>query len=449
MRKCAIFLFTALLLFTRLAPAAYAAYTPPVNIEIHSEAVLLVNLDTNRVIYEKNADKQMVPASLVKIMVCILALEYEQENGLDIDTDTLTAPNYVFDLLWGQGASTADIRHRETMTMRNFLYGLMLQSAAEAALTIADYIGDGSIEYFVELMNAKAEAIGCENTHFVNPHGLYEPEQYTTAQDMYLIARYAMELPEFMEIASTYTVDIGHTNKHEGANNLFHTIKMMSKSSEYYYEPVRGIKSGTLPESGRCLITTASLDGFNYLLVTLGAPQYGPSGEQLAERLDYKDHINLYEWAFDNFSYKTLMEEDRNLAEIPVRLSFQQDYVKLKSGARFSDLVPNTYDAASVVVLPEILESLDAPVERGQTVGYARLLISGEEIGTVPLVTSQAVERSELLYLADQVVVLSRTYWFKFGLVLAISAFFFYLILMVARNRSRRRYKRVVHRRRL
>lgn len=449
MRRCAFFVSLAVWLTAVLAPVSYAAYTPPVNIEIHSEAALLVNLDTNRVIYEKNADQQMVPASLVKIMVCILALEYERDNGLDIDTDTLTAPNYIFDELWGKGASTADIRHGETMSMRNYLYGLMLQSAAEAALTIADYVGDGSVDYFVQMMNDKAAAIGCENTHFVNPHGLYDPDQYTTARDMYLIARYAMELPEFMDIVSTYTVDIGHTNKHEGESNLFSTIKLMSKSSEYYYEPVRGIKSGTLPESGRCLVTSASQDGFNYLLVTLGAPQYDDAGQELTERLDYKDHINLYEWAFNNFSYKTLMEEDRNLDEIPVRLSFEQDYVKLKSGARFSDLVPNTYDAASVVVIPETLESLDAPVEKGQTVGYARLMISGEEIGTVPLVAAQSVQRSELLYLADQFVKLTRTFWFKFGLVLAVTLLLFYILLMVIRNRNRRRYKRVVHRRRL
>ncbi len=210
---------------------------------------------------------------------------------------------------------------------------------------------------------------------------------------------------------------------------------------------MRGIKSGTLDESGRCLVTSATQDGFNYLLVTLGAPIYDEAGKTLEARLDYKDHINLYEWAFNTFRVKTLMEEGRNLTEIPVRLSFDQDYVKLMSGEKFTDLVPDSFDAASVVAVPVIPETLHAPVEKGQEVGYAKLMLAGEEVGRVKLVASQSISRSQLLYLLDKVVQMSRSYWFKFAVVLVVLLILFYLFVMIVRNRNNRRYKRVRPRR--
>ncbi|MDF2567049.1 MAG: D-alanyl-D-alanine carboxypeptidase, partial [Oscillospiraceae bacterium] len=279
---------------------AYAAFTPthPVN----SQAAYMVNTDTGTVIYEKNADKRMYPASLTKIMTAIIAMEQTK----DLDKTVVTAPSYIFDELYGQNASNADIRQGEKVTMRDLLYACILPSACEAGSIIADYIGKGSIPDFTAMMNEKAKELGATGTNFVNAHGLFDASQYTTAKDMYLITKYAMSVPGFLEIAGTYKHTMKATNKHSEKRNIYHTNLLLKNNgtNPYYYPYAKGIKTGTLDESGRNLISIASKDGYNYLLVTLGAPMSDPSGKILC----YNDAINLYEWAFSRFKVKAILK---------------------------------------------------------------------------------------------------------------------------------------------
>lgn len=441
--KLRAFFLTVLILFGALIqPLQIDAYTAPIDLDIKSEAIYLVNLDTGKAVFDKNADKRMVPASLTKIMTAILALEFEQ----DLDAVNIKAPNLVFDMLYGSGASNADIRHGEILSMRQLLYALMLQSAAEAALTIAYYVGDTDIEYFVDMMNKKAKEIGAVNTHFANPHGLHDPEQYTTAKDMYLITKYAMELDGFMEIASTARINLAPTNKHSADWWLTTTVQPQLRGSRYYYEPLRGIKTGTLNESGRCLVSTASKDGYTYLLVLMGAPLYDENGKMYPASTDNyasSETVAIYEWAFKTFRQKTLLEAGVLVGEIPVRLSFQQDYVKLASTEKFSDLIPSEVEANSVQLIPETPEVIDAPVKKGDVLGQVRIMLAGEEIGRVPLAASENIVRSDLLYYMDVARKVTRTFWFKFVLLFVVVLIVLYSIVMVVRNRSRSRYRNV------
>ena len=140
-----------------------------------------------------------------------------------------------------------DIQRGETLTMQDLLYGMALQSANEAANIVADYLGNGSISDFVELMNQKAKEIGAVNTHFTNPHGLYGADHYTTAYDIYLIAKYALSVPGFQDLVSTTVYTAQYADKHTEPLNFYTTNKMMVKNSDYYYEGLSGIKTGTLP----------------------------------------------------------------------------------------------------------------------------------------------------------------------------------------------------------
>ena len=180
MRKAISLLLACVILITAWSPlTASAAFTP--TFDVVSESAYLVNTDTGKVVYEKNKDKQLDPASLTKMMTCIIALEQIE----DLEGTTATAPSYVFDELYGLNASNAGIMVNETLTMKDLLYALMLSSACEAAGIIADYISDGNPEQFVEMMNTKAKEIGCQNTVFKNPSGLEADGQEMCIRDRY------------------------------------------------------------------------------------------------------------------------------------------------------------------------------------------------------------------------------------------------------------------------
>jgi len=413
---------------------AQAAYTP--DFDLQSETVLLLNMDTGKVMYEKNADAKVYPASLTKIMTAILALE----NVEDLDGTKVALKQYIQDMLYGKNASLGGILLGEEVSMRGLLYASMLQSANEASLMIGDYLGDGSLTQFAEMMNDKAKELGCTGTNFVNPNGLHDENHYTTARDMAKIAAYAMQNPEFVEIVNTISMDIGPTNKHEQLVEIT-TNKVIVPSSIYYNPAVSGIKTGTLDEAGRCFVSTATKDGFTYLLVLMGAPFYNEDGTFMETMINFEETNKLYDWVFDSFKVKTVMEKGRYIADIPVRLSYEKDVVGLVADARLTALIPTDVETSSVQLVPTLPESIDAPVKKGDKVGSMKLVLAGEELGEVDLVANESVEMSKILYYYDQAMELMDNFWVKFAVlfvVLLVVAYIALMILMNKHNRKRR-----------
>lgn len=434
-RLCSFLVTVALLAAVVLNTVTLAAgYTPP--FDLQSEAIYLVNLDTGKVIFEKNADKRMYPASLTKIMTVILALEKIE----DLDGVTIPLKLYIQDDVYIKGkgsASTAGLALGEEVTPRGLIYGCMLPSGNEAAMMLADYIGDGSIAHFLEMMNDKARELGCTDTNFANPNGLFDENNYTTAKDMAIITRYAMELPEFMEIATTVSKDIGPTNIHTSLT-VTTTNYMMMKGSQYYYAPIRGIKTGALPEAGRCLVSSASKDGFTYLMVLMGAPLNDENGN--AQQLHFTETRKIYEWAFDTFRVKTLLEKGKLVTEVPVTLSTEKDSVGLVSAERFTSLVPSDIEASSVQLLPDIPKSIQAPVSKGDEIGSVRLMLAGEEVGRVVLLANESIEMSKTLYYWEQVKSFFDSFWAKFTVIFVGLLLLLYIVLMIIRNHNFRKY---------
>lgn len=435
LKTCSALMLALAMLFCSVP--AQAAYTPDFNLQ--SETVLLINLDTGKVMYEKNADEKVYPASLTKIMTAILALE----NVEDLDNTKVAMKQYIQDMLYGTNASLGGILLGEEVSIRGLLYASMLQSANEASLMIGDYLGDGSLTQFAEMMNEKAKEIGCTATNFVNPNGLFDENHYTTARDMAKIAAYAMKIPEFVEIVNTVSMDIGPTNMHDSLVEIT-TNKVIVPSSIYYNPAVSGIKTGTLDESGRCFVSTASKDGFTYLLVVMGAPLYDENGEFMDEIISFKETNQLYNWVFDNFKVKTIMEKGRYIADIPVRLSYQKDVVGLVSDQRLTALIPADVETGSVQLVPNLPESIDAPVKKGDKIGTVKLILAGEELGEADLVANESVEMSKILYYYDQAMQLMNHFWVKFAIIFVILLFITYIVLMVMINKQRgkRRFRK-------
>ncbi|MEG0894182.1 MAG: D-alanyl-D-alanine carboxypeptidase family protein [Oscillospiraceae bacterium] len=398
MLKKLFFILPLVLIILTNSTNIYAAYKIP--FEIKSKAAYLVNTDTGTVIYEKNAEEKLYPASLTKIMTAIIALERVH----DLEGTVVTAKSYLYDEFYGLGVSTADIRRGEEVRMIDLLYALMLPSACEAGSIIADYVGDGNITEFVEMMNQKAKELGAVNTVFKNPHGLFHEEQVTTAKDMYLICKYAMENPIFAKICSTPTYEMPATNVHLEPRYIIHTNYMMSKNrggEKYYYQHIKGIKTGSLPECGKNLASTASFDGYNYMLITLGAPMIDAEGNKITDNGSFLDAKELYNWAFSFFNIKKILNKDDILGETNIKLSADQDYVTMVADKDVTALLPRGADLSTIQKVKRYDTNIIAPIKKGQLLGQVQLKLNDEVIDTVNLVAYEDVKQSKLLYFKD------------------------------------------------
>lgn len=267
--------------------------------EVYSDSIYLYDLDTNEVLYTKNPQKQMSPASLTKVMTALLAMELVD----DLDSEILTFTEEMAEELYEYGYSVDDIATfnfevGEKVSMKSALYILMLRSANDAANLIGYSLGGGSMEKFVNMMNDKAKEIGAYDTHFTNPHGLDDTDLFTTAYDMFLITQQAMKNPEFKKICSSVTYPLPASNMRE-AVTIQTVISIHNPSKIAYYNPnVIGIKTGYTDAAGKCLISSYSNEGKNYLLVLMGTPIGGnnPAG------LFFEETTNIYNWAYSQFS---------------------------------------------------------------------------------------------------------------------------------------------------
>lgn len=270
-------------------PVSYAIETNeipgwPQGPEIDSATAAVMDIDTGTFLYTKGSTEKMYPASITKIMTALLAIE-----NCDLD-DEITFSEIVYDL--EEGSSHLGIQPGEKMRLEDAVYGLMLASANDIANGIAEYIG-GSLSGFADLMNARAQELGCVNTHFANPHGLYQDDHYTCAHDMALIAAAAYQNPVFREIVTTREYTIPETNLTEEERSFLNHHKMMHGDEEYYQDWCTGGKNGYTSQCLNTLVTYGEKDGKCLVSVVLRA-----EGADVA----YWDTTEIMEYGFDEFS---------------------------------------------------------------------------------------------------------------------------------------------------
>ena len=374
-------------------------------------------------VLDLNSSEKNYPASLTKIMTAIVLLEHYSFS--ELENLTMTIPQEAFDDFYVDGVyqypSTAGFLKNEEVDLRDLLYGMMLQSACEAANCLAYYVGNGDISSFVSMMNETAEKIGAKNTHFVNPHGLFNENQYTTAYDMYLIARYAYNIEGFMEVAGTESFYLKPTNLHSEKRLVVHTNYMMSQyrgGERYYYPYVQGIKTGTLDECGRNLVSTATKDGYTYMVVSLGGPQTDADGNTYFS--NFSDHKKLYEWAFDGLELSKIVNSGSDVMEFPVINSSGKDYVIATAKDDYITLLPVNIDNERITYeLPEA-EKLKAPITKGDKLGEMKIYVDGDYLTSIDLVASSDVSLS----------IIKFVFW-TIGNILSSKAFFALLIILV------------------
>lgn len=425
----AIFLI-ATCIFTPINASAYEV----TGFDITAKAGMLISLDTGDVLFEKNIDEKVYPASITKIMTGVVILEsgkYDPDQKIAITKEVL-------DMVLGTGLAVSLMTEGEEFTQKDLLYMVLMSSFGDCTYLASQYYG-GSVENFVAMMNAKAAELGLTGTHYSNPVGLHEEETYTTVRDIYTLASYALQNPIFKEITSSkrYTFSTSKTAK----RTLTTTNFLIDPNTNYYYQYASGVKTGFTDEAGRCLVSTASCEvknfKYNYMCILMGCPNGG-------RRVEFLQSADLYRWAFKNFSSKEIARSNEPVCEMPVTLSMDADFVPLYFKEPFISILPNEADDSTIVIKTKLnSESVAAPVKKGTVFGTAEVYYAEKVIGTVELIAGNDVKESKLLIAFEAVKKFFSSIYMKLIFGAVAIAIIIFIILFIKLNFSKIRKRKV------
>lgn len=336
-------------------------FIPPLE-KVSAQAAVLMDAKTGQVLFERNGDAVMFPASCTKILTALLALE---RGGLDDKVKasqraSRSAPSHI------------ELKPGETLTLRQLVYALMLKSANDAAVAIAEHVG-GSVEKFAELMNEKARELGCENTHFMTPNGLHHKEHYTTARDLALIARVALKNDTFRKVITTLVVELPWAGK-PWKRRIYNKNKLLS-----LFQGADGVKTGFTTPAGRCLVASATRDGWQLIAVVLRCNNA------------WQDAAGLLTYGFKQFHPVPFVKKGEEVESVSVANGTEETCRVVTTGEL---TMPYLKSRAPQVERHVEWASLHAPVKKGQRAGTLTVWVDGQRVGDVRLVTAESVPLS-------------------------------------------------------
>ncbi len=379
-----IFFICFLIILSVISPLSASAYEIT-TFDITAESGMLVSLDTGEVLWEKNANQKVYPASITKIMTAVLMVESDKWNP----TAKVTLTQEAFDICLGTGLSVSLLNVGEEFTQLDLLYTVLLSSFGDCTYLAASIFG-GSIDGFVDMMNQKAKELGLSGTHYSNPVGLHDEGTYTTAQDTYKLTVYAKKHDILNEVTSKSRYKLVTTS---GTTRTLSTTNfLLDNSTRYYYQYAKGFKTGYTDMAGRCLVSTASYNGYNYMCILFKCPN------NRNNRHEFLESRELYRWAFNNFTFKEIANSSEQVFEIPLELSLETDFVPLYFKEPFVSVLPKEADDSTIVVKPYFEnETATAPIKKGQVLGYAEIIYAEKVIGKVDLIANEDIKQSALL----------------------------------------------------
>ena len=340
--------------------------------ELYAQGAALVDGDTGRLLYGKNEDTPMAMASTTKIMTCLVALENSNMN------DKVLISEYA--------ASMPDVQlnavQGDTFYMKDLLYALMLESHNDVAVAIAEYIG-GSEEGFAEMMNIRAEQLGCKQTHFVTANGLDADGHCTTAKELAQITVEALKNEQFVEIINTSSYEFSNIEgtRHYQVNN--------KNSFLYLMEGAFGVKTGFTNDAGYCFVGAASQNEETFISVVLG------SGWPPDKTLKWKDTTALMEYGFDCYEKKEIGTNQLDAGVLEVRNGVKNEVI-LKADCQTRDIILNEKDVVSIEIIKELRKN--APVKQNEIVGWVYYKVNNQTIDTYPIYTIETIERKNWVY---------------------------------------------------
>ncbi|WP_018131946.1 D-alanyl-D-alanine carboxypeptidase family protein [Effusibacillus pohliae] len=331
-------------------------------VPIAAETAALIDVQSGRVLYGKEMNKRMRIASLTKIMTAIIAIE----SGKLEETVTTSRNAY------GVEGSSIYLALGEKQKLIDLVYAIMLRSGNDAATAIAEHVGGGSVQKFVDMMNDKVKQLGLSGTHFANPHGLDADGHYSTAHDMAVITAYALRNPIFSEVVRTKVKRIPWEGK-EWDRVMRNKNKML-----YRYEGADGVKTGYTEAAGRCLASSATRDGRQLAVIVLNDGQ------------DWDDSAKLLDYGFTKYRYAESWKQDEVVAALPVKNGTAETVeIVAQSSLGYPVREEEQGLLRKEVDLPQ---KLKAPIRAGEKIGEVTLYFDGQKIGSVPLVARTTVE---------------------------------------------------------
>lgn len=365
-KRAGITLFLLIYLSGFLGGTVWAAQVP---LEIKSAAALLVDARTGQILYEKNAHEKRPIASVTKLMTLLLAFEAIEAGKLSLE-DKVTASERAYRM----GGTTIFLEIGEEMSAKDILTGIAVGSGNDASVAIAEHLA-GSVEKFVEQMNTRAQQLGMKNTHFANPHGLDDPNNYSTAYDLGILAQQATRHPGLLELTSIYLTYL------RGGKTMLANFNKLVR----FYNGADGLKTGHTDKAGYCLVATAKRDDSRFIAVLLGAPDAKTRQSEATALLNY---------AFANYETVPIIKEGKLVTEMTV-IRGEKDTVPIVAGKDLALTLPKgeKFQLQQNLNLPE---KVNAPLAKGEKVGELVVTKGGKEIGRVDLVSGEEVKATNL-----------------------------------------------------
>ena len=366
-----ILIFLIIFPFIPISSANQVSESPSVS----AESYFIIDNRTNKILYSKDENKKMYPASTTKILTAILVLE---NSNLD---DVVTA-SYDAIMSVPEGYSSAKIQIGEQLTVEQLLELLLVPSANDAANVLAEHIG-GTMDSFVAMMNTKINELGLANTHFTNVYGLHDENHYTTARDLALMMKYCLKNDTFRKISGQASCAIPATNMY-GTRSYNSTNELLISSNKNYYEYLTAGKTGFTSQAKECLVSSAYRDDLELICVVLGSTNR------------FADTKTLHEYVYSNYSIKNIVNENDSISTISVSNATEATKnLDLLVTESIPALVTNNDSIAEIT--PEIVlnKNISAPIEEGAILGTVKYTINGVSY-TTDLVASHTVEKSKI-----------------------------------------------------
>lgn len=363
-------LITTMILFLNVFSGVAFAKEKKLKLAENASSAILIERDTGQVLFEKNSNEKLPPASMTKVMTMILIMEAIESGKIKLTDEVQTS-----EFAASMGGSQIFLEPGEVMTVNDMLKGIAIGSANDASVAMAEYIA-GTHDSFVDMMNDKASELGLKNTHFVNTTGLPEENHYTTAHDMAIMAKELLKHENITKYTGLYEDYL-----REDTDNRFWLVN--TNRLVKFYNGVDGLKTGYTSEAKYCLTATAKRNDMRVIAVIMGAPSSKERNRQITQMLDY---------AFANYATKKLYDRHQFIDEVKVSKGSKAN-AKLVTSETISLLLKKG-DAKLDVSTEVKVDTLHAPIKKGQQVGTLIVKNNGKVVTKSPLLASENINKA-------------------------------------------------------
>jgi len=405
-----------------------------------AQAVVLADADTGEILYARNEHMRIDPASTTKIMTALLAIEALERGEVSISDQVTTSETALFDMI-PTGASL-ELQVGEIMTFEALLFAVMLRSANDASNVVAEHVS-GSVDSFLNLMNARARELGAYNTNFTNTHGLTAYGHYSTAYDLFLITQYAISHPRFAELYALQERPHAASSMADGSEGRYagifvSTNRLTDPESDYYFPGAHGVKTGFTSAAGLCLISTALRDDIYLLAVVMGVPV------DVDEVNHFTETIHLYEWAFDTFAHREVLSAGSVFAIVPVEFGEEADSIDLVTAEPIIALAREgtNLDHFEREVTLFHQDTLSAPITRGDVLGEVTFNYGDRIFGPIALIAADSITLSRVEVIQHEVEETLQSGWVQFAIIAFVALLLLFVIGGIIRSARKRKRKR-------